>query len=53
MQVPLDDVDTTKADGENLTLVVVEVVKRKTILAHCIVLLARLVSLILFIIQVT
>jgi hypothetical protein len=29
VQVPLHDVDTTKADGKNLTLVVVEVVKRK------------------------
>ena len=29
MQVPLHDVDTTKADGKNLTLVVVEVDKKK------------------------
>ena len=29
VQVPLHDVDTTKADGKNLTLVVVEVVKKK------------------------
>ena len=29
VQVPLHDVDTTKADGKNLSLVVVEVVKRK------------------------
>jgi hypothetical protein len=29
VQVPLHDVDTTKADGKKLTLVVVEVVKKK------------------------
>ena len=29
VQVPLHDVDTTKADGKNLTLVVVEVVQKK------------------------
>ena len=29
MQVPLYDVDTTKADGKNLTLVVVEVVQKQ------------------------
>ena len=29
VQVPLHDVDTTKADGKNLTLVVVEVVHKK------------------------
>ena len=29
MQVSLHDVDTTNADGKNLTLVVVEVVKKK------------------------
>jgi hypothetical protein len=29
VQVPLHDVDTTKADGKNLTLVVVEVIKRQ------------------------
>ena len=29
VQVPLHDVDTTKADGKNLTLVVVEIVKKK------------------------
>ena len=28
MQVPFHDVDTTKADGKNLTLVVVEVVTK-------------------------
>ena len=29
VQLPLHDVDTTKADGKNLTLVVVEVVQQK------------------------
>jgi hypothetical protein len=29
VQVPLHDVDTTKVDGKNLTLIVVEVVKKK------------------------
>ncbi len=29
VQVPLHDVDTTKADGKNLTLVVVEVVQKR------------------------
>jgi hypothetical protein len=36
VQVPLHDVDTTKADGKTLTLVVVEVVKKRTILVQCI-----------------
>ena len=36
VQVPLHDVDTTKADGKTLTLVVVEVVKKKTIHVQCI-----------------
>jgi hypothetical protein len=45
VQVPLHDVDTTKADGKNLTLVVVDVVKKRTVIVLCIAWLAMLVFL--------
>ena len=36
VQVPLHDVDTTKADGKTLTLIVVDIVQKKTIVVQCI-----------------
>ena len=51
VQVPLHDADTTKADGENSAIVVVEVVQKTTIVVQCIILLAMLVFLTLSTIQ--
>ena len=36
VQVPLYDVDTTQADGKTLTLIVVDVVQKRTMLVLCI-----------------
>ena len=43
VQVPLHDVDTTTADGKALTLIVVDIVQKKTIVVQCIDWHARLV----------
>ncbi len=45
VQVLLHDVDTTKADGKTLTLIVVDIVQKKTIVVQCINWHARLVFL--------
>ncbi len=43
VQVPLHDVDTKKADGKTLTLIVVDIVQKRTILVQCIAWHAKLV----------
>ena len=53
VQVPLHDIDPTKADGKNLTLVVVKVIQKKINLETCIVWHAKQGSLQHSTIQVT